>query len=99
VSIDIELIAWITRFLMVGEDLLPLFTDKANEKAWLERMKEKFDMFRGAHRLDVLSINDDYASFVMQVLSCKFLRKCHKDQVLACAIGEMDKCIEGVQLN
>jgi hypothetical protein len=66
-----------------GEDPLPLFTDKAHEKALEERMKEKYGTFRGAHGLDVANINDDIVRFATQVLACKLPRKCHEDQVPA----------------
>jgi hypothetical protein len=72
---------------MEREDPSPLFSDKLNEKALSERMKEKFDMFRGACRLDVASINDECVNFAMQVMDYKFLRKCHRDQVSASAIA------------
>jgi hypothetical protein len=81
VSIDTQLIVWITGLSSVGEDPLPLFTDKTHEKELAERMKEKYDTHRGARGLDVVSINDDSVRFVMQVLACKLLRKCHRDQV------------------
>jgi hypothetical protein len=84
---------------MAGEDPLPLFTDKSNEKYLLERMKEKFDMYRGACGLDVASINDECIRFAMQVLACKLLRKCCKDQVSTGVIATMEKCVEGVQMN
>jgi hypothetical protein len=31
----------------------------------------------------------------MQVLACKLLRKCHKDEVLAAVIAVAEKCAEG----
>jgi hypothetical protein len=38
----------ITGFSSAGEDPLPLFMDKTQEKALAERMKEKYDTHRGA---------------------------------------------------
>jgi hypothetical protein len=39
----------ITGFSSAGEDPLPLFMDKTQEKALAERMKEKYGTHRGAH--------------------------------------------------
>jgi glutamate synthase domain-containing protein 2 len=35
----------------------------------------------------------------MQVLACKLLRKCHKDQVPTGVIETTEKCVTGVQMN
>jgi hypothetical protein len=37
------------RLPSAGEDPLPLFTDKSKEKALVEKMKDKYDTFIGAH--------------------------------------------------
>jgi len=80
-SIDTQLIVWITKLPSTREYPLPLFTDKSKEKSLLEKMKEKYETHRGACCLDIPSINDDTVKFMMQVLGCKLLRKCRKDQV------------------
>jgi hypothetical protein len=84
---------------MVGEDPLPLFIDKLNEKSFSERMKEKFDMHRSTRGLDITSINVDCVIFMMQVLDLKLLRKYRKDQVPVGVIEATKKCVEGVQMN
>jgi hypothetical protein len=61
-SIDSELIMQITGLSMVGEDPTLLFSDKSNEKALSERIREKFGMFRAMRRLNVENINDDWSS-------------------------------------
>jgi hypothetical protein len=81
VSIDTDLIVHITGLPSQGEDPSLIFSDKKNEKALSESMKEKFHTFRGQHSLDVASICDPTVRFVTQVLACKLLRKCQKDQV------------------
>jgi hypothetical protein len=81
VFIDTQLIAHITRLPLVGEYILPLFTDKTQEKSLAKIMKEKYGTFREVRRLDVTSINDDTIRFVTQVLACMLLRKCRKYQV------------------
>jgi hypothetical protein len=62
-------------------------------------MKEKYGMHRGECGLDIASINDDIVIFVMQVLACKLLRKCHRDQVPTGVIAATEKCAAGVQMN
>jgi hypothetical protein len=59
VSIDTQLIAWITILPSTREDPQLLFTDKTQEKDLVERMKEKYGTQKGACGLDILSINDD----------------------------------------
>jgi hypothetical protein len=54
---------------------------------------------RGACSLDVASINDDTVRFATQVLACKLLRKCCKDQVPIGVIAIAEKCVAGVQMN
>jgi hypothetical protein len=41
--------------------------------------------------LDVAIISDDVVRFAMQVLTCKLLRKCQKDEVSAAVIETMEK--------
>jgi hypothetical protein len=49
--------------------------------------------------LDVANISDDVVRFAMQVLACKLLRKCWKDEVSTTVITAVEKCAEGVQMN
>jgi hypothetical protein len=69
---------------------------RSGEKALSESMKEKFNTFRGKRGLDVTNISDDVVRFATQVLACKLLRKCWKDEVLTAVIRSAEKCIEGV---
>jgi hypothetical protein len=99
VAIYIEFIVQITWFPMEGEDPLPLFTNNLNEKSLSERMKDNFDTYRRSQGLNVVIINDECVRFVTQVLNCKLLRKCRKDQVSTGAIETTKKYVEGVQMN
>jgi hypothetical protein len=54
---------------------------------------------RSAQTRHHASINDDTIRFVTQVLACKLLRKCCKDQVPAGVIEATEKCIAGVMMN
>jgi hypothetical protein len=47
----------------------------------------------------VKNINDKNVRFAMQVLACKLLQKCRKDEVPAAVIAAIEKCVEGVQMN
>jgi hypothetical protein len=62
-------------------------------------MKEKFQTFRGKRGLDVKNISDPNVWFAMQVLACKLLHKCRKDEVPTAVIAAAEKCVEGVQMN
>jgi hypothetical protein len=62
-------------------------------------MKDKFDTFRGKRGLDVRNINDKNVRFAMQVLACKMLWKCRKDEVPVVVIAATEKCIARVQMN
>jgi hypothetical protein len=97
--IDTWLILWIIGLPSIGEDPLLLFTDKSKEKSLEEKMEDKYETHRGMHSFDIASINDDTVRFVIQVLACKFLRECDKDQVLVGIIEEAKKCITRVQMN
>jgi hypothetical protein len=99
VSIDTNLIVHITGLQSQGEDPSLIFSDKKNEKALSESMKEKFHTIWGQCGLDVASICDPTMRFVTQVLACKFLRKCRKDQLPAIVIVKDEKCVEGAQMN
>jgi hypothetical protein len=82
-----------------GDDPSLIFSDKKNEKALLESMKEKFHTFQGQHDLDVAIICDPTIRFVTQELSFKLLRKCRKDQVPVIFIATIEKCVKGMLMN
>jgi hypothetical protein len=69
------------------------------ERALSESMKEKFQTHRGKQGLDVKNINNKNVRFAMQVLACKLLCKCKKDEVPAVVIEVVEKCVEWVQMN
>jgi hypothetical protein len=64
VSIDIAMIACITRLPKANEDLAILF-NKTEERSLSELMKENFQTFRGKRGLDVKNINDINVRFAM----------------------------------
>jgi hypothetical protein len=98
VSIDIALIARITRLPKVGDNPDTSF-NKEGERALSEAMKEKLHTFRREKGLDVTNINYDDVQFETQVLAYKLLCKCRKDKVLARVITVAEKYSEGVQMN
>jgi hypothetical protein len=99
VSIDMQLIARIMGLPTTREDPTILFAKKVGEKALSKSMKDNFNTFRENQGLDVASISDYLVRFETQVLACKLLRKCRKDEVLVAVIATTKKCIEGVQMN
>jgi len=62
-------------------------------------MKDNFDTFRGKRGMDVRNINDKNVRFAMQVLACKMLRACRKDEVSTVVIATTKKCIARVPMN
>jgi hypothetical protein len=95
ILIDTNIISQITSLPTQEEDPTLLFVDKKSDMALSEAMREKFHIVRGVHRLDVPSIYDPTIRIVTQVLTCKLLKKCRKDQVPTSVIVVAEKCVEG----
>jgi hypothetical protein len=98
VSLDIDLFVWIIVLPLQVWDPSLLFSDKNNEKTLSESMIEKFHTHIGVCGLDVESICDPTMRFVTQVLACKLLRKCQKDQVLVTVIVVDENYVKGMQM-
>jgi len=98
-SIDTQLIVWITILPTQREEPFPLFTNKANEKELLERMKEKYEIYSVACGLDWAIITNYKTGFATQDFACKILRKFHKYQVPERAIVVAKKCVVGLMMN
>jgi hypothetical protein len=62
-------------------------------------MTEKFNTIRGKRGLDFTNIRGDVVQFATQIVSCKLIRKYHKDEVPTTIIATMKNCIEGVYMN
>jgi hypothetical protein len=56
-------------------------------------------MVRGVHGLDVPSICNPTIQIATQMLACKMLWKCRKDQVPVGVIVATEKCVEGTTMS
>jgi hypothetical protein len=65
VSIDTELIVWITQVTISRGRPTTIIHRQVEGEGTGKRMKDKYDTFRGAHSLDIASINDDTVRFTM----------------------------------
>jgi hypothetical protein len=83
VSINVEIMANITGFPSQGMDLAHFLDDKARDKDLEEEMKKKYETERGTRGIIIKRINDVTTQLGMKILSCKLLRKCHREEVPA----------------
>jgi hypothetical protein len=81
ISIDVELISFITRFPSNGENLVQYLDDNTKEKALAEEMKKTYGTERGSCGIIIKMINDASTWMARKLMACKLLRKCHKEEV------------------
>jgi hypothetical protein len=81
VSIDVDLITYITWFPSRGMDREKFLEDKTKEKSLAEEMKNKYDTERGSHGIIIRHISDIATRMATKIMACKFLRKCCKEEV------------------
>jgi hypothetical protein len=60
-----------------------ILDDKSKEKALVEEMKKKYGTTRGMRGIMIKRINNAATQLGANILVCKLLRKCRKDEVLA----------------
>jgi len=84
---------------MARKDPSSIFTKKKKYKEMVNKMMNKYGAWRGKCGIQVAKINEFLVRFSMQLLSCKLLRKCHRDEVPRGVIQEVEKCLVGVQMN
>jgi hypothetical protein len=81
VSIDVELIVYITGLPSRGESPVQFLDDKTKEKALAEEMKKMYGTERGSCRIIIKRISDATTRLATKLMACKFLRKCRKEEV------------------
>lgn len=74
-SIDTNLIAWITGLSVVGPNLTDSFVDKDQDKKLVHVMKNKYGIKKSNQGHDVATIDDVMVHFVVWFLVGKVLRK------------------------
>jgi hypothetical protein len=81
VPLIIELIAQITGLPIRGMDPALILDYKSKEKALEEEMKKKYGTTRGTRGIIIKQINNASTQLGENILACKFLRKCRKEEV------------------
>jgi hypothetical protein len=100
VSIDVELIAFITGLPSNGENPTQYLDDKTKEKALAEEMKKTYGTERGSHGIIIKRISDTTTRMETKLMACKLLHKCprrrslqglsqqqHSAQMTPCSVG------------
>ena len=75
VSVDIDLISTITRFLIAAVDPTSIIAGKEQDPILDSRMREKYNLTRDKRGFSIGSINDTVVWFAAKVLSSKLLKK------------------------
>jgi hypothetical protein len=99
ISIDVDIIAYITGSPSRGEDPTHFLEDKTKEKELADEMKNKYGTKRGSRRIIIKCISDVVKRMATKIISCKLLSKCHKEKVLAGVFVATTQCEEGTTLN
>jgi hypothetical protein len=81
VSIDVDLITYITGLPPRGETPTQFLDDKMKEKALAEEMKKTYGTERGSHRIILKRISDATTRMATKIMVCKLLKKCRKEEV------------------
>ena len=95
IPITIELITQIIGLPIRGMDPTLILDDKSKEKALAEEMKKKYGTDRGMRGIIIKRINDAATQLGANILACKLLRKCLKDEVPVGVIAVVAQCAEG----
>jgi hypothetical protein len=98
VSIDVELIRYITGLPPRGETPAQFLDDKTKEKELVDEMKKTYGIERGSREIIIKRISDATKRMATKIMACK-LRKFRKEEVPARVITAAAKCAEGTILN
>jgi hypothetical protein len=99
VSIDVELISFITGMPSNGEKPKQYLDDKTKEKDLVEEMKKTYGMERGSCGIIIKRINNIATKMAMKLMACKLFHKCHMEKVLAGVVTEATQCANNTMLN
>jgi hypothetical protein len=99
VSIDVELISYITGLPSRGENPAQYLDDKTKEKALAEEMKNTYGTERGSCGIIIKRISDATTRLATKLMACKFLRKCRKEEVPVGVVAAATQCTEGTMLS
>jgi hypothetical protein len=83
VHIDVVLIAKTTGLSIVGAQPKEYLDNKARKKEIVELVKAQFGTSRGNMGIVLRDINDNATRFANNIMACKLLRKCKKEEAPA----------------
>jgi hypothetical protein len=55
--------------------------DKTKDKSLVEEMKKTYSTERGSRKIIIKHISDATTRLATKLMACKFLRKCHREEV------------------
>jgi hypothetical protein len=99
IPITIEIIAQIIGLPIWVMDPALIMDDKSKEKALAEEMKKKYGTARGTRVIIIKWVNNTATQLGANILACKLLRKCRKEEVPAGVIAVADQCAEGTSMS
>jgi hypothetical protein len=99
ISINLELIAFITSMSSMGESPMQYLDEKTKEKALTEEMKKTYGTERGSGKIIIKRISDTTTRMDTKLMACKFLRKCRKEEVLAGVVTVAAQCANDTMLD
>lgn len=91
--IDVETMPWVTGLLIREEETMKVLKTK---DASHDDIYGKYATRRGTRDVVILEINDCWVHFATQLLVCKLLRKCRKDECLLGVVVAIECCVGGV---
>jgi hypothetical protein len=80
-------------------DLVLFLDEKTKEKALEEEMKKKYGTDRGTRGIIIKRINDVATKLGTQILACKLLIKCRREEVPAGVVAVAAQCAEGTSMS
>jgi len=73
--------------------------DKTKEKAIEDEIKNKYGTGKGSGGMIIKQISEPATRFVMKLMACKLLRKCHKEESSTSVIKEVAQCTKEILLS
>jgi hypothetical protein len=99
VSIDVELIAFITGLPSNGKNPTQYLDDKTKEKALAEDMKKTYGTERGSRGIIIKQISDATTKMTKKLMACKVLCKFHKEEVPTGVVAVATQCENDTMLS
>jgi hypothetical protein len=99
VSIDVELIAYITSLPSWDEDIAQFLEEKTKEKELDKEMKKKYGTERGSYGITINHISYVAKRMDRKIMACKLLRKFWKKEFSTGVVAAVTQCVEGTTLD